>query len=111
MSTRRAFLASASFVPAILARSWAADEARQSPGPLGVIHIPIGIPDTLDTLKTFVEAEGCFSPGVGSYGIYFWLYDVDAHKLWTPATKGVRARHGLAEGGALLPGPSGAWVT
>jgi hypothetical protein len=34
--------------------------------PRGKIHIPIGIANTLDTLKTFVEAEGCFSPGVGS---------------------------------------------
>lgn len=103
MPSRREFLAGASFVPALLARGWAAQEGARPPGPLGAIHIPIGIPDTLDTLKTFVEAEGCFSPGVGSYGIYFWLYDLDAHKLLTPAAEGVRGRHGLPEGGALLP--------
>ena len=33
--------------------------------PLGNIHIPIGIPDSLDTLKTFVESEGIFSPDNG----------------------------------------------
>lgn len=43
--------------------------------PRGKTHIPIGVPNTLDTLKTFVEAEGNFSPGVGSYRVYFWLYD------------------------------------
>lgn len=32
--------------------------------PLGKVHIPIGIANSLDTLKTFVEAEGNFSPGV-----------------------------------------------
>ena len=31
--------------------------------PRGEIHIPIGIANTLDSLKTFVEAEGSFSPG------------------------------------------------
>ena len=39
------------------------------PGPLdprGEIHIPIGIANSLDTLKTFVEAEGNFSPGGGA---------------------------------------------
>jgi hypothetical protein len=34
--------------------------------PCGKIHVPIGIPDTLDVLKTFVETEGNFSPGFGS---------------------------------------------
>ena len=44
--------------------------------PTGRMHIAIGVPDTVDTLKTFVEPEGNFSPGVGSYGIYFWLYNL-----------------------------------
>lgn len=30
--------------------------------PHGKVHIPIGIANSLDTLKTFVEAEGNFSP-------------------------------------------------
>ena len=82
-------------------------ESAQTPrGPLdprGRIHIPVGIANTLDSLKTFVEAEGCFSPGVGSYGIYFWLYDADAGKLWAPTMDGVKVEHGLSGGGHLIP--------
>ena len=71
--------------------------------PLGQAHIPIGIANTLDSLKTFVEAEGNFSPGVGTYGIYFWLYDRAANKLFAPTTDAVACEHGLAEGGHLIP--------
>lgn len=71
--------------------------------PRGKIHIPIGIANSLDTLKTFVEAEGNFSPGVGSYGIYFWLFDKNASKLIAPAMQGVKCEHGLAEGRYLIP--------
>ena len=71
--------------------------------PKGAVHIPIGIVDTLDTLKTFVEAEGNFSPGVGSYGIYFWLYDKAANKLIAPTMNGVKCEHGLADGRYLIP--------
>ena len=78
--------------------------ARRGPlDPRGTIHVPIGIPNTLDTLKTFVEAEGCFSPGVGSYGIYFWLYDRAAKKLVAPTMDGVPCEHGLAGRGYLIP--------
>ena len=56
---------------ALLPVAFAAGDAGLDP--CGKIHIPIGIANSLDTLKTFVEAEGCFSPGVGSYGVYFWL--------------------------------------
>jgi hypothetical protein len=42
----------------------------QSLDPRGEMHIPIGIVNSLDSLKTFVKPERCFSPGVGSYGIY-----------------------------------------
>lgn len=75
-------------------------------GPLdarGKIHIPIGIANTLDTLKTFVEAEGNFSPGVGSYGIYFWVFDEANGKLIAPTMDSVRCEHGLAKGGLLIP--------
>jgi len=84
-------------------------EARKEtprPGPLdprGKIHIPIGIADTLDTLKTFVEAEGCFSPGVGSCGIYFWLWNPRTRKLAAATMPGVPCKHGLAPGGLLIP--------
>ena len=71
--------------------------------PRGTIHVPIGVPNTVDTLKTFVEAEGCFSPGVGSYGIYFWLYDHQTKKLVAPTMDGVACEHGLAGRGYLIP--------
>jgi len=76
--------------------------------PLGKVHIPIGIANTVDTLKTFVEAEGGFSPGVGSYGVYFWVYLPDGGarregRLTAPTMPGVACRHGLAEGGLLIP--------
>lgn len=86
----------------------AAAEPGQSPqrgplDPLGRLHIPIGLANTLDSLKTFVEPEGCFSPGVGSYGIYFWLYDADGGKLHAPTMDGVKVEHGLSGGGHLMP--------
>ncbi len=71
--------------------------------PRGEMHIPIGIANTLDSLKTFVEAEGDFSPGVGSYGVYFWLYDKATGRLFAPTMKDVPCEHGLAEGGYLIP--------
>jgi len=85
-----------------------ADSRERPPraGPLdprGRVHIPIGIANTLDTLKTFVEAEGCFSPGVGSYGVYFWVYDPAAKKLVAPTRSGVACEWGLASGGKLIP--------
>jgi hypothetical protein len=71
--------------------------------PRGNVHIPIGIANQLDTLKTFVEAEGNFSPGFGSYGVYFWVWDDHAKKLSAPTMDGVPCEHGLGEGGALIP--------
>ncbi|MFC1716503.1 hypothetical protein ACFL6S_22735 [Candidatus Poribacteria bacterium] len=71
--------------------------------PRGEIHIPIGIPNTLDTLKTFVEAEGNFSPGVGSYGIYFWIYNPATDKLTAPTMEHVSCTHGLHDAGYLIP--------
>lgn len=59
--------------------------------PRGSVHVAIGIPGTVDTLKTFVEAEGGFSPGVGSYGISFWLYD---GKLTAPTMPHVEVAYG-----------------
>lgn len=71
--------------------------------PRGEMHIPIGIANTLDSLKTFVEAEGNFSPGLGTYGIYFWLYDSTTERLFAPTMKDVSCEHGLDPGGGLLP--------
>ena len=77
--------------------------AREPLDPRGQIHIPIGVPDTLDALKTFVEAEGNFSPGFGSYGIYFWVWDEAGKRLYSPTMDDVKSEHGLAANGALIP--------
>ena len=69
--------------------------------PRGQIHIPIGLPNTPDSLKTFVEAEGSFSPGFATYGIYFWLWD--GQKLHAPTMDGVKCEHGLFPEGYLIP--------
>src|SRR5688500_19908040 len=71
--------------------------------PRGKIHIPIGIPNTLDSLKTFVEAEGSFSPGFGTYGIYFWLYDPANGQFIAPTAPGAEHERGLGKNGALIP--------
>ncbi len=94
------------FVAAVLMATVGAEsgQAPRNPlGPHGRLHIPIGIANTLDSLKTFVEPEGCFSPGMGSYGIYFWLYDIEKAKLWAPTMDGVRVEHGLSGEGHLIP--------
>ena len=98
--SRRAFLKTAAAFPAF---GVFAATSPASLDPRGRVHIPIGIPNTVDTLKTFVEAEGSFSPGVGSYGIYFWLFERDAGELMAPTMENVPADHGLAEGGLLIP--------
>jgi len=76
---------------------------RNQLDPLGKVHIPIGIANSLDTLKTFVEAEGNFSPGVGSYGVYFWIFDKTAGRLVAPTMDGVNCEYGLADGRYLVP--------
>jgi hypothetical protein len=82
----------------------AANSAEQDQlNPRGKVHIPIGIANSLDTLKTFVEAEGNFSPGVGSYGVYFWVFDRNTGRLFAPTMDGVKCEHGLADGRYLIP--------
>jgi hypothetical protein len=103
MPSRRTFLRGAAFLPALFPRAFAASGPVKPLDPRGRIHIPIGIPNTLDTLKTFVEAEGNFSPGVGSYGVYFWLLDLESGRLTAPTMDGVSVKHGLADGGLLIP--------
>ncbi|MCY3021683.1 MAG: hypothetical protein NTW87_21945 [Planctomycetota bacterium] len=81
-----------------------AGQAQRNPlDPKGAIHIPIGVANTVDTLKTFVEAEGCFSPGVGTYGIYFWVFDPQGRKLTAPTQAGVKCERGLSGAGWLMP--------
>ena len=65
---------------------------------------PIGIANSVDALKTFVEAEGCFSPGVGTYGVNFWIWD--GHQLIAPTQVGVTSERGLPSSGRLMP-----WTT
>ncbi len=69
--------------------------------PKGKIHIPIGIANSRDTLKTFVEAEGNFSPGFGTYGIYFWVSHEG--KLYAPTMPDVKCEHGLSPEGFVIP--------
>jgi len=71
--------------------------------PKGQVHVPIGIANAVDTLKTFVEAEGSFSPGFATYGIYFWLYDPTAKKLTAPTMHDVACQRGLLGTGYLMP--------
>jgi hypothetical protein len=80
-----------------------ANTPRTPLDPRGKTHIPIGIADTVDTLKTFVEAEGNFSPGFGSYGIYFWVWNDASNQLFAPTMDDVACEHGLAPGGLLIP--------
>lgn len=79
------------------------DQIEKQLDPRGKIHIPIGIPNSLDSLKTFVEAEGIFSPGFGTYGIYTWLFDRDSNRLFAPTMEEITCKHGLAGGGHLIP--------
>lgn len=92
-------IASTSLSVGVLAGSPEQDQLN----PRGKTHIPIGIANTLDTLKTFVEAEGSFSPGVGSCGIYFWLFDRHTNRLVAPTMDDIKCEHGLADGRYLIP--------
>lgn len=71
--------------------------------PRGEIHIPIGLPDSRDTLKTFVEAEGNFSPGFGSCGVAFWVFDPEAQRFFAPTQDDVKSERGFIEPGVLIP--------
>ncbi|MEQ1861128.1 MAG: hypothetical protein ABMA13_14500 [Chthoniobacteraceae bacterium] len=71
--------------------------------PRGRVHIPIGIPDTRDTLKTFVEAEGNFSPGFATCGVAFWIHDPDARRFFAPTMDDVPHTRGLSAPGVLIP--------
>ena len=71
--------------------------------PCGRIHMPIGIINTVDQLKTFVEAEGSFSPGCGSYGVYVWVYDREEQRLFAPTVPDVPVTYGVHPRGYLIP--------
>jgi hypothetical protein len=108
-------LTAASVVSAVPRRGTRAESVRPAPAgrddqrtflasldPLGKLHIPIGIPNTVDTLKTFVEAEGSFSPGFATFGVYAWVRDSDG-RLHSPTQSESECAHGLADGGRLVP--------
>jgi len=83
--------------------------AAEPPAP-GQIHIPIGVPDQPDTLKTFVEPDGSFSPGFGSFGVSFRLPETSVPE----SAKVITSEHGLRGGGLLIPWcriPGGAAIT
>jgi len=71
--------------------------------PRGEIHVPIGVANSVDALKTFVEAEGNFSPGFATYGVYFWFYDRDRRTVVAPTMDDVPCEPGLAGTGTLIP--------
>lgn len=100
-------------VTTVLALALNAAAAPADRGPLdppSKIHIPIGIPNTLDSLKTFVEYDGSFSPGVGTYGIYFWFYDADNKLLLLPDNdKEMRHRFFSTPDRRLVPIPFVSW--
>jgi hypothetical protein len=84
------------------ARAVPAEGTQSGLDPKAQIHLAIGIPDSLDTLKTFVEAEGNFSPGAGTHGVYFWLMDAQG-RITAPTQPGVPLTYGLSGDGALIP--------
>lgn len=47
-------------------------------------HTVIGVPNSRDHRKTFVERGGSFSPGVGSFGVSIWIYDHLQKRLYAP---------------------------
>jgi hypothetical protein len=102
MPSRRTFLTAAGLIPELL-RATGLAPASNRLDPRGRIHIPIGMPDTPDTLKTFVEAEGSFSPGFGTCGVYFWVYDRAANRLLASTMDDAQCRHGLHQDGFLIP--------
>src|SRR5436305_821108 len=84
------------FLLAVAAHSLVAAE----PAARGQLHIPVGVPDQPDTLKTFVEPDGSFSPGFGTFGVSFRLAENNGGPvLRMEATP----EHGLRGGGLLIP--------
>jgi hypothetical protein len=52
--------------------------------PANTSHILLAEPGSPELDKTFVEPDGSFSPGVGSYGITTWLYNIQDNRLFAP---------------------------
>ncbi len=52
--------------------------------PVGKAHIVLAVPGSEDLDKSYVEPDGSFSPGVASYGVTTWLYDIGEGHLYAP---------------------------
>lgn len=52
--------------------------------PAGKAHIVLAVPGSEDLDKSYVEPDGSFSPGVASYGVTTWLYDIGEGHLYAP---------------------------
>jgi hypothetical protein len=57
----------------------------------------------VDQLKTFVEGDGSYSPGFGSYGVSFAVWDPKAGRLSRPTDAQAELTRGLPAGGVLIP--------
>ncbi len=76
--------------------------------PANLTHTLVGTPGLADELKTFVEPGGAFSPGVGTYGVTFWVYDRHDQRLYAAETYPLEAlSFGLAAG--YLPVVTTSW--
>lgn len=47
-------------------------------------HVILGVPGSLEGLKTVVEPGNSFSPGPGSFGVSTWVFDHESGKLHAP---------------------------
>jgi hypothetical protein len=52
--------------------------------PAGKAHILLAVPGSADLDKSYVEPDGSYSPGVASYGLTTWLYDIGERRLYAP---------------------------
>ena len=66
------------------------------------IHVPIGSINSLDALKTFVEDNGSFSPGLMSFGVHPAFRDRDTGKNHVPIRDDGTLKQSLVDG-CLIP--------
>jgi hypothetical protein len=51
-------------------------------------HVFLGVPGTVEGLKTVIEPGNSFSPGAGSFGVSAWLFDHTTSVLHAPEAMG-----------------------
>lgn len=49
-------------------------------------HVMLGVPGSLEGLKTIVEPGNAFSPGAGTFGVTAWVFDHQKDTLYAPET-------------------------